>query len=80
MERWCRLPCLLQPIREKADRIVSFGMHHHQCAGVARGREDLKELVIAERQILISHENLEGRLAVVDKCGELLAENAGRRI
>ena len=42
-----RLAGALQPLGEEADGVVVLGMHHHQRAGLARGREHLQQLDVA---------------------------------
>src|SRR5260370_765914 len=70
----------LEAVGEEADRVVVLGVHHHQCAGFARGREHLEQLDIREGEVLVGHEHLERGISVVDKRRQLLTEHAWQRI
>ena len=75
-----RLAGPLEPVGEKADRVVVLGVHHHQRAGLARDRHDLQHLEIGEREPLVGHEHLERGVAVRDQRGQFLAQHLLGRV
>ena len=70
----------LQAVGEETDGVEILGMHHDQRAGLARDRHHFEDLAIAEREVLIGHEHLEGGIAVLDQRRQFLAEHLLGRI
>ena len=74
------MPFAFQPFGEVADGVVPLTMHHHQCLLAARHLENLEQLLVAQNQIVIGHEDLEGRVAVLDERWQFLAEHDRSRV
>ena len=69
-----------QPLGQVANGVVPFTMHHHQRLLAAGHLENLEQLLVAQNEVVISHEHLEGRVAVLDERRQLLTENDRRRV
>ena len=74
------MPFALKAVGEVADGVVPLTMHHHKCLLAASHFENFEQLPIAQNQVVIGHEHLEGRVAVLDERGQFLTENDRRRI
>ncbi len=74
------MPFALQPVGQVADGVVALTMHHHQRLLAAGHFEHLEQLLVAQNQVVIGHEDLEGRVAVLDERRQFLTENDRRRV
>ena len=55
-------------------------MHHHQRLLAASHFEHLEQLFVAQHQVVISHEDFEGSVAVLNERRQFLTENDRSRV
>ena len=67
MKERCGLAVSLQPLGKETDGVVAFGMHHHQCAVLARNVQHLKDLPVGELHVVVGHEDLHRGVALGDQ-------------
>jgi hypothetical protein len=65
----------LQAVGEEADGVIVFGMHHDECAGLARHAHHIEHFDVGEREAFIGHEHLERGVAVFHKRRQFLTEH-----
>ena len=58
-----------------ANGVIALAMNHHQRLLAPSDLEDLEELVVAEDEIVIRHEDFERGVAVLDQRRQFLAEH-----
>src|SRR4051812_29164934 len=74
------MPFALKSVSEVTNGVVPLTMHHHQCLLTASHFENLEQLLVAQNQVVIGHEDLEGRVAVLDERWQFLTENDCSRV
>ena len=70
----------LKPLGQMADGVVALAMHHHERLLAPGHFENLEQLFVAQNQIVVGHEDLEGGVAVLDQRRQFLTENDRRRV
>jgi len=75
-----RLPGPLQPVDEKPDRVVVFGVNLHERTGFPGHRQHLEDLKIAQRKVCVGHEDLQRGVTVGHQGRQLLPQHIFRRI
>ena len=74
------MPLALELHGHEANGVVSLAMDHDQRLLAPRHFEDLQQLAVAENEVVIGHEHLEGGVAILDQRRQLLTEHDRRRI
>ena len=74
------IPFLFQLLREVADRVIAFTVHHHQRLLAAGHLEHFEQLLVVQHDVVIGHEYLEGGVAVLDQRRQFLTEHDRRWI
>jgi hypothetical protein len=80
MKTWPGISGTLEPVDEKADGVVVFGMNLHQRAGLPGDRLHLQNLKVAQGQVRIGHKDLQRRVAIGHQCRQFLSQHIFRRI
>src|SRR5258708_3275192 len=80
MADWCSNALLKQGICEPCDAVGVLGVDHHHCAMGARQRQQFDDLPVVELEGVVSHIDLERRVAFFDQLRQLFMEHVRCRI